>query len=134
MKIRRDLTGKIFGNLTVMEFAGKNNSGDITYLCKCKCGNKKIIPATQLRSLTIKTCGCTKRRTVKNGIFNYHDLEENPTTTITVGELASALNKIDEKSMLIKIQSIDERGEGFPVNAGGAIIQKKEGQKYILIY
>lgn len=34
-----DLTGKQFGDLTVIELNGKTNNGSNKWLCKCICGN-----------------------------------------------------------------------------------------------
>jgi hypothetical protein len=51
-----DLTGQRFGRLQVLSFAGNINKGSL-WLCKCDCGNKKIIRATNLKQGT-QSCGC----------------------------------------------------------------------------
>lgn len=55
----KDLTGKRFGRLEVLELTDKtdNNYGKY-YLCKCDCGNTKIIRGTQLTIGKTKSCGC----------------------------------------------------------------------------
>lgn len=54
------IIGKTFGKLTVIDFAGKNIDGSYNYLCKCECGNEKIINGCLLRNGTTISCGCIK--------------------------------------------------------------------------
>lgn len=61
----KDLTGLRFGRLTVLKRA--DNVGKHTaWLCRCDCGNKKVVPAWNLVSGLTKSCGCfaieTKRK------------------------------------------------------------------------
>ncbi len=60
----QDLTGKVFGRLTVLEF---RREGKIKkWLCVCECGNKKIIWGSSLKGGTTQSCGCLqKERTSK---------------------------------------------------------------------
>lgn len=54
-----DLTGQRFGRLTVIsriENVGHNTS----WLCKCDCGNEKIVSGNNLRNGSTKSCGCIK--------------------------------------------------------------------------
>ena len=55
-----DLTGKIFGRLTVVKEGERRNSR-MYWICKCKCGNTKEIGACSLRSGHTKSCGCLKK-------------------------------------------------------------------------
>lgn len=52
----KDLTGRIFGFLTVLELHRKN--GQIFYSCKCTCGNLVVVAAGNLRTGHTKSCGC----------------------------------------------------------------------------
>lgn len=45
-----DLTGKIFGKLTVIERAGVTKNGNPTWVCKCECGNETVVSGDSLRS------------------------------------------------------------------------------------
>ena len=45
-----NLTGMVFGRLTVVERAAPSAAGNIKYLCLCECGNEKIVHASALRS------------------------------------------------------------------------------------
>lgn len=55
-----DITGQKFGRLTVIKFIEKRNQ-HYYYLCKCDCGNEKIVEKGNLRALKIKSCGCFKK-------------------------------------------------------------------------
>lgn len=55
-----DLTGQVFGRLTVIRFVGKGRSRKVLWLCKCKCGKETVVNANNLKRNT-KSCGCLKR-------------------------------------------------------------------------
>lgn len=54
---REDLTGKIFGRLTVLNFHSSKNSKP-RWLCLCVCGKTKVVTADNLRRDITKSCGC----------------------------------------------------------------------------
>lgn len=58
----KDLKGKKFHKLTVIEEVGRNKHGCALWLCKCDCGKEKIIPSSQIGKT--RSCGCllTKAR------------------------------------------------------------------------
>lgn len=54
-----DLTGYKFGKLTAIEYRGdKTPSGERMWVCKCDCGNIKIVQRKHLRSGYTTSCGC----------------------------------------------------------------------------
>lgn len=61
-----DLAGKRFGKLTVIERTDDNvtPSGDhkVMWICKCDCGNKRIISGVKLRKMQSPSCGCDRRQ------------------------------------------------------------------------
>ena len=63
----QDLTGRQFGRLVVMEFAGIAKSGNACWKCLCDCGKQTIVRASNLKSKTTKSCGCFR-----------HDLNSKP--------------------------------------------------------
>lgn len=70
-----DLTGKVFGRLRVIERAGSNRHGKVTWKCVCECGTSKIVIGSLLSNGTTKSCGClrkevTSKRTVTHGMRN----------------------------------------------------------------
>jgi hypothetical protein len=53
-----DLTGKRFGKLVVVEYAGLNDKGKSIWKCKCDCGKEHIAQGSALKIGSIKSCGC----------------------------------------------------------------------------
>lgn len=69
-----DLTGKRFGKLTVVERSENVFDSDISYvtwLCKCDCGNEKIVKANLLSRNKTRSCGCMYRTS------NKYEFDEN---------------------------------------------------------
>lgn len=61
LKVRtKDLSGEVFGRLTVVSFAGYKNFR-ATWNCQCECGTTKEISASQLIYGNTKSCGCLLR-------------------------------------------------------------------------
>lgn len=56
----KDLTGQRFGMLEVLERV-PNQDGLVCWLCRCDCGNEKIIKRRELCSGDAISCGCFKR-------------------------------------------------------------------------
>ncbi len=65
-----DLTGRQFGELTVLRRAENDKSGRVTWLCRCSCGNETVVQALRLKSGHTRSCGC-KRQVAA---YNKHDL------------------------------------------------------------
>ena len=64
---RKNLTGLVFGRLTVIEYSyTKKNHG--YWKCKCSCGTISHIAATSLISGKSTTCGCGRREKVSEWI------------------------------------------------------------------
>lgn len=53
----KDLSGQTFGFLTVIKRSGTMNRKS-TWLCRCICGNEKIVRADHLKGGKIVSCGC----------------------------------------------------------------------------
>lgn len=52
-----DLTGRVFGRLTVLEKIGRRQNQGL-WLCLCECGNKTGATGQQLRDEKTQSCGC----------------------------------------------------------------------------
>lgn len=52
------MIGQKFGRLTVIRQVKSDKYGRSCWLCKCDCGNEKIIGGTNLRNGNSKSCGC----------------------------------------------------------------------------
>ena len=61
--MHKDLTGKVYGELTVMSLAGKEKDGHKKWHCKCKCGNEKDIREYSLVHGITTSCGKHKKST-----------------------------------------------------------------------
>lgn len=61
-KVKKDLVGKIFGRLEVIEYVGDNK-----WKCRCNCEKKteKIFHRSHLTSGTIVSCGCYRKSLYK---------------------------------------------------------------------
>jgi hypothetical protein len=64
-----NLTGKIFGNLTVIELYERGDGKVTTWRCKCSCGNYKVIAAHSLISGLTKSCGCLVSPNITGSTF-----------------------------------------------------------------
>lgn len=55
-----DLTGKIFGRLTVLRRA-RNRNGNVLWVCRCACGTITEAYRINLRNGSVVSCGCWRR-------------------------------------------------------------------------
>jgi len=60
MSKKIDLTGRVFGRLTVIREAEKRG-GRTYWLCSCECGNQKAVSTTHLTSGHTKSCSCVQK-------------------------------------------------------------------------
>lgn len=58
--LARYLIGQRFGRLTIRCAAKSDPKGRRRVLCRCDCGNEKIIPLTSLKNKESQSCGCRK--------------------------------------------------------------------------
>jgi hypothetical protein len=56
-----DLTGQVFGRLTVLGRAGNAHGGQALWLCKCQCFQTVTVTGHNLRSVKTQSCGCLYR-------------------------------------------------------------------------
>jgi len=61
---RLNLIGKIFGKLLVVGYSGKNKYSQSIWLCKCECGNSKMILGNNLMKGDTKSCGCLHKESI----------------------------------------------------------------------
>ena len=72
---RLDLTNERFGALTVIEQA-EPIKGRTAWLCRCDCGNVKVVITKQLRNGCVTSCGCRcyQNELRKDQVFEREDL------------------------------------------------------------
>lgn len=72
----KDLTGKIFSNLTVVKYAGyKDKYSRSMWICKCSCGIEGAYAGVELSNNSRTSCGCKKverARTLANKYLLTH--------------------------------------------------------------
>jgi hypothetical protein len=98
MTLIKDITGKKFGRWTVIKFVkaiprynenGSIKSRKLYYLCKCDCGNERIVVSENLKSGKSKSCGCIRK---ENPNFKTHWLSNTRLYTVYVGMKARCYN------------------------------------------
>lgn len=71
VRVEYDLTGKVFGDLEVLSFAGRTANGDSQWLCRCLCGVEKVILGSNLTRRKIRSCGCYKRDAARQKMIDH---------------------------------------------------------------
>lgn len=71
----KDYIGKRFGDLTVLEYAGKQN-GMHQWLCQCDCGKKTVVGQTPLQNGKRTDCGCKSNRLYRRALIKNNDCGE----------------------------------------------------------
>jgi len=61
-----DLTGKRFGRFVVVRRAPNNKDGRTMWLCRCDCGNERIVLGKCLRNGHTQSCGCLNKDIVSS--------------------------------------------------------------------
>lgn len=66
-----DLIGRKFGRLSVIKRVDNNKWGNLCWLCRCSCGQEKIVVGRNLKSGNTQSCGCLqKENRIKHGHSN----------------------------------------------------------------
>ena len=74
-KSLKDFTGQRFGRLLVLKRVENNKFNQVRWLCRCDCGNEKIVTANSLRNGDTRSCGCLKKeQDYKNIIKVKHNM------------------------------------------------------------
>ena len=67
MREPENLVGQRFGRFVVVESTGKKTKSRSTlWLCKCDCGEQRIVSASNLKSGNSQSCGCIQRGETKS--------------------------------------------------------------------
>jgi len=57
----KNLVGQKFGRLTVLEQAGRIKHKAVHWLCRCDCGQQKVVRSNSLTLHNTESCGCLQR-------------------------------------------------------------------------
>jgi hypothetical protein len=61
MSALKDLTGRVFGRLTVLRRRAEDLNGRVAWIVKCECGNEHVVNPDGLVRGATKSCGCLAR-------------------------------------------------------------------------
>lgn len=84
-KIRNDLSGSTFGELTVIKMADSLGAHDTKWECRCSCGRTVCVFGYSLAHGGTKSCGCKKNKyiSIANKRSNKYQIVENVVTMYT---------------------------------------------------
>lgn len=115
----KDLTNKVFGELTVIKlqeirkYKSKRNQQTKAYwLCRCSCGNKKVVRGEHLSSGKIVSCGCYNRKRAVNN-FLTHGLTKTPEHRAWVNMNSRVKSKEPHKIKSYKDVGVEESWSDF---------------------
>lgn len=91
----KNLAGQRFGRLLVIKLAYQNRRGATFWLCRCDCGNKKIIKGNSLKRGT-KSCGCLHVERNKRQTNENHPNYKDGKTTKKIHNLKEKIRKRDK--------------------------------------
>lgn len=76
MNLRKDLVGERFGRWVVTSRVPNPHGRAVKYLCKCDCGNEKVVFASNLTRGLSTSCGCLHKEVcTKHGKYNSKELK-----------------------------------------------------------
>lgn len=67
---QNDLTGQVFGRLTVIRKVGVNKHRVSLWLCTCECGATKTVVRSNLINNTCRSCGCLQKEQARHNRFS----------------------------------------------------------------
>lgn len=70
-----EMTGRVFGYLTVLKFAGSHKRKR-RYLCACSCGNETTAAGSDLRYGRSTSCGCKRLAILKERNAQYRAVRD----------------------------------------------------------
>lgn len=118
-----DLTGKRFSRLVVISEADRKQGQTSRWLCKCDCGNEKIIKGNHLTSGLTKSCGCLRSEIISKRVKT-HGMYGTRIYSIWANMLQRCYNQRERSYKYygargIKVCDKWKRFEGFLEDMGG---------------
>lgn len=111
----KNMTGKVFGKLLVVERMKNDNTGSAMWRCVCECGETRVVAGTGLRSGRNKSCGCSSPRFTSKRYLT-HGMSGSRTFKIWAGMHARCRPSTDKKLMRLYYERgirVDERWNDF---------------------
>lgn len=88
-----DLSGHIFGRLTVVSRSQNGPRGQARWNCLCSCGSYKVVSSKLLRSGETSSCGCKQREFAASGLAHFrHGKRHSAEYTVWAGMIQRCTN------------------------------------------
>lgn len=141
-----DLTGRKFEKLTVVSreenYISKNGKKHSMWLCRCECGNEKIVRGDKLKSGKCTDCGCQKENKLKENYKRLYDITGRKINMLTVLERVGsnknqkALYKCKCDCGNIKIMTAGDLKSGRVISCGCYALKENttHGKKHTRLY
>lgn len=102
-----DRTGLKYGRLTVIKHFGKDKRNKHLWLCKCECGNEKVVVSDNLSSGKSNSCGCLKAEFLANSGFQFRGIEnrEDAVLKVQYSHLKRRHKKLDTKNKVLDFKT-----------------------------
>jgi len=71
----KDLTDKVYGNVTVKYMVGKDRHGKPVWMCRCNCGGLISYSSSALKNPGTRHCGCMFKKDTKRDGTKIDSLE-----------------------------------------------------------
>lgn len=84
LKKHEDLAGQKFNYYTFIKESSKDKNGHILWICRCDCGNERILLADAVKRGATKSCGCLR--------YNYEDFTGKKVGRLVVKSLNSNID------------------------------------------
>lgn len=131
----KDLTGQRFGRLTVIRKGNTDTKAKTAkWLCRCDCGNEKVILARSLQTGKTQSCGCLQKEKTREASIK-HGLPRNRVYLWWIKIRSWCNNRFDDKfpeygGKGIKI--CDEWSEFLPFNNHVSSLPNVNDMNYLL--
>ena len=76
IKPDKDLTGQVFGRLSVKARVQNDKQGNSYWLTECDCGNDIVVKGVSLRNKHTSSCGCASKEIVSEKLTKQFDVGE----------------------------------------------------------
>ena len=133
----KDLTGQVFGRLTVMERTGELRNERAVWHCFCVCGSKHSATSDALQRGNVRSCGCLGRETKLRALkaraapcpFSPARLEQlykDGTNIAEIAEFAGVQRSVAKRWLI-------ESGIGLRDHSAWARIWARKNRAYMLL-
>lgn len=136
----KDISGEKFNFLTVIKQVPKppHLKNNHTYwLCRCDCGNEKIIDQRALKSGNTKSCGCYGKLSSKNNILKYNMKKQKLRNTFVKEDNFFKFYTKKNQEFIVDEDDFDKVYQHYWILRGGYICSKfsaDKKQKYTLLH